>query len=533
MTTSSLSLREKIGQLIVVRTTGYLFDHQIRYPAWEANQTQLKKWLGELNIGGVILLGGSCPEIALRTQQLQSWAKTPLLICADIEEGVGQRFSGASWFPPPMALSQVALQNSSLALEYAQQMGKVTAEEALAIGINWILAPIVDVNNNPLNPVINVRAFSDEPETVAQLANSFIKGCQDLPILTTAKHFPGHGDTATDSHLDLPCLTHDLDRLQKIELYPFQQAINQQVDVVMTAHLLVKVLDENNPATLSYRILTEQLREKMGFEGLIVTDALIMGGVAKYASTGEIVVRALQAGADILLMPEDPQVAIDSIVEAVKAGIISSDRIDASLQRMKKAKEKLITTNNSVENSLQPLPLELISTEKSQTLIKNICRDSLQKQGDLPLKSVISGINLIVIDDFLTCDFLDRQTPAVTIPQNYGYQTQILESKNLNLLTYHNQEILLQVFVRGNPFRGSAGIDSPMKTQYQKLLENNQIQGLVVYGSPYIADWFKQQVRAQTPWLFSYGQMSPSQQIVGESLFNFSGEQDFVKGDFL
>ena len=183
MTTSPLSLREKIGQLIVVRTTGFLFDHQIRYPAWEANQQQLQKWLGELNIGGVILLGGSCAEIAQRTQQLQTWAKTPLLICADIEEGVGQRFSGASWFPPPMALAPIAIDNPTLASQFAQQMGKVTAQEASAIGINWILAPITDVNNNPLNPVINVRAFGDQPEIVAQLANNFITGCHNLPIL--------------------------------------------------------------------------------------------------------------------------------------------------------------------------------------------------------------------------------------------------------------------------------------------------------------------------------------------------------------
>lgn len=259
-----LSLREKIGQLIVVRTTGYIFDHQIRYPAWEATQSQLKKWLEELNLGGIILLGGSCAEIAYRTQQLQSWAKTPLFIAADIEEGVGQRFPGASWFPPPMALSKIAEDNPLLAKKYAQAMGNITAREALAIGINWILAPITDVNNNPDNPVINVRSFGDNPQVVGDLAEAFIDGCQSYPILTTAKHFPGHGDTSTDSHLDLPKIHHDLQRLQEIELLPFQQAINKGVDSVMTAHLLVEALDALNPATLSYAILTELLRSKMG-----------------------------------------------------------------------------------------------------------------------------------------------------------------------------------------------------------------------------------------------------------------------------
>ena len=192
------SLRKKIGQLIVVRTTGYIFDHQIRYPAWEATQSQLKKWLEELNLGGIILLGGSCAEIAYRTQQLQSWAKTPLFIAADIEEGVGQRFTGASWFPRPSALSKIAEDNPLLAKKYAKEMGNITAREALAMGINWILAPITDVNNNPDNPVINVRAFGDHPQVVGDLTEAFIHGCRSYPILTTAKHFPGHGDTSTD-----------------------------------------------------------------------------------------------------------------------------------------------------------------------------------------------------------------------------------------------------------------------------------------------------------------------------------------------
>ncbi|PSO92465.1 MAG: beta-glucosidase, partial [Cyanobacteria bacterium SW_6_48_11] len=200
----SLSLQEQIAQMIVVRASGYLFDHQIRYPHWEPPAATLQHWLQDLNLGGVILLGGSAGEIALRSQQLQAWAKTPLLIAADIEEGVGQRFAGATWFPPPMAIGEIAKQDASLAQSYAQKMGAVTAAEALAVGINWIFAPVVDVNNNPANPVINVRSFGETVATVTQLATAFIQGAQAFPVLTTAKHFPGHGDTAVDSHLDLP-----------------------------------------------------------------------------------------------------------------------------------------------------------------------------------------------------------------------------------------------------------------------------------------------------------------------------------------
>ena len=164
---TSLSLKEQIAQMIVVRTSGHLFDHQIRYPAWEANNSQLQYWLKELNIGGVILLGGSGVELQARSQQLQNWASITLFIAADIEEGIGQRFPGGTWFPPPMALGAIYQQEPLLAQQYAGQMGKITAQEAVTVGINWLFAPVVDVNNNPDNPVINIRAFGESPEVVA------------------------------------------------------------------------------------------------------------------------------------------------------------------------------------------------------------------------------------------------------------------------------------------------------------------------------------------------------------------------------
>lgn len=527
--TQKLSLPEKIGQLIVVRTTGHLFDHQIRYPAWEATQTQLKKWLQELNLGGVILLGGSCAEIAYRTQQLQSWAKTPLFICADIEEGVGQRFSGATWFPPPMSLSEIAIDNLPLAQEYAQKMGAITAQEALAIGINWILAPVTDVNNNPQNPVINVRALGDNPQIVGDLATAFIQGCQSLPILTTAKHFPGHGDTATDSHLDLPRLTHSLERLTEIELPPFQRAIDEGVDTVMTAHLLVEALDKVNPATLSYSILTEQLRAKMGFTGLIVTDALIMGGVAKYASPEEIAVKAIQAGADILLMPENPEVAINAIAQAISDGILSEARIDRSLARIAQAKNKLFSPNPTIK----PLAIEAISTSESLTTVDAILNQSIKKGGQLPLSKPSGGINLVVVDDLFGCDFLHRQTPAIAVPETLNYQTQIIEQKNLNMSQYQQKSLLLQLFIRGNPFRGISGLSSTTQEFYQQLLQHNQIEALIIYGSPYVLDWLLSQLTPNTPWLFSYGQMSSAQAIVHQNLFGLLISQSLKKGNFL
>jgi beta-glucosidase len=304
-----LSLPEQVAQMVVVRASGHLFDHQIVYPIWEANRSTLQHYIADLGVGGVILLGGSGAEIGLRTQDLQNQAPIPLLIAADIEEGVGQRFAGATWFPPPMALAAMAAQDYDQALHHAEAMGAVTAAEALAMGINWVLAPVVDVNNNPHNPVINIRAFGQTPDLVSDLATAFLRGAQRHGVLTTAKHFPGHGDTALDSHLDLPCLAHSLERLSQIELPPFAAAIAAGVDTIMTAHLQIPALDQHHPATLSAPTLTGLLRQQMGFQGLIVTDALVMGAITRRYGPYEAAILAIAAGADLLLMPLIPKVA--------------------------------------------------------------------------------------------------------------------------------------------------------------------------------------------------------------------------------
>ncbi len=525
-------IKKQIGQMIVVRTTGHLFDHQIRYPKWEADNATLQRWLKELNLGGVILLGGSAAELRLRSQQLQSWATTPLFIAADIEEGVGQRFPGATWFPPPMALSAIAKQNLTLACNYAHQMGAITAREAVATGINWLLAPVVDVNNNPDNPVINIRAFGDTPEIVSKLTTAFIQGAQQHPILTTAKHFPGHGDTATDSHLDLPTIPHSDSRLGSVELPPFKNALAAGVDSVMTAHLVIAAWDKNYPATLSPYILTKKLREEFGFSGLIVTDALIMGGITKYASPAEVAVMTVEAGADVLLMPDDPAIAIESIWQAVESGRISEARIYQSLERIRQAKEK-VTVNLDESNPLNFLS-QLSQPQATQT-VTEILEHSAQYGGDLPLRMPENQSirNLVITDNLLNSSFLDIYSPAIAIPEKLGYQSQILDSHSLECILLDSSQTLLQIFIRGNPFRGTAGLTSQAKNIYQQLLEQKQVIGLIIYGSPYIIDWFKPLLSAGLSWVFVYGQMPQSQRFAFKKLFNFSDgitntkQQDF------
>ena len=222
-------------------------------------------------------------------------------------------------------------------------MGKFTALEARAVGIQWIYAPDADVNNNPGNPIINTRSFGEDPARVAEYVTAFVRGVEENGGLATAKHFPGHGDTASDSHIDLPVIHADRDRLDKLELVPFRAAISAGVGSVMTGHLSVPSLepDPNTPATLSSHILTDLLRHELHFQGLVVTDAMDMGGITVRYAPGEAAVRAVLAGADALLMPPVPDAAFEGLQAAVRSGRISIERLDASVRRILEAKAKL------------------------------------------------------------------------------------------------------------------------------------------------------------------------------------------------
>jgi beta-glucosidase len=560
----SLSLPELVAQMFVVRASGFLFDRQIRYPAWEPTADKLRYYVENLGVGGVILAGGSAVELAVRSQQLQSWAKcdrrVPLLLAADIEEGVGQRFAGATWFGPPMAIAEIALHNPAKADRYAEQMGAATAIEARAIGLNWVLAPVVDVNNNPDNPVINVRAFGETSEIVGKLSSAFIRGASTHPVLTTAKHFPGHGDTAVDSHLELPTLPHSPTRLAQVELPPFVEAIAMGVDAVMSAHLLIPAWDAEFPATLSRKILTGKLREELGFAGLIVTDALVMGAIANKYGANEAAVLAAEAGADILLMPLDPEGAIRAVCEAVDRGRISESQIKESVKRIWAAKAKvglLISDSphlphspspslplfSSTENETAlPLPpfskegslnsglidLSFLATAETMTTATDILRDSLKFGGELPLrakkldqKQVLR--NLIVVDDVLGCEFLGNHTPAIALPAQLGYKLQIIDDRTSSIDENTNAEsstpTLLQVFIRGNCFRGSAGLTEAAKDWFKKLLRTGELQAILIYGSPYVLEQFLPHLPPSIPYIFCYGQMPTAQAIALEMVF--------------
>lgn len=531
----TLSLAAQVAQLVVIRASGSLFDHQRRYPRWELPNADLQHCIESLGVGGVILLGGSAATVGIRTQQLQSWADIPLLMAADVEEGVGQRFAGATAFPPPMALAAIAQHQPALADDYAQQMGEVTAQEAIAIGLNWLLAPVVDVNNAVDNPVINVRAFGDTPEQVSRLSRAFIHGAQKFPLLTTAKHFPGHGDTAVDSHLQLPVIPHDRPRLDRLELAPFRQAIAAGVDTVMTAHLQVPSLDPQLPATLSPKILTQLLRQELGFDGLVVTDALVMGAITRHYGPYEAAVLALEAGADVLLMPQDPEGTIQAVCEAVKIGRLAPERLIASLERIWRAKQKVSDrftlppkTGHAWEHiPPAPVQLEAIAQPASRELSTQIAKASMRLHGQVSeAKTSTSGQSLVIVDDILSSHWIDRTASAIALPTQYGYRPRLVDSDVCRVtpeqVSSLASQTLLQIFSRGNPFRGKAGLNEIAFEWLRVLRDTNRLAGLVVYGSPYALEALLPELPPEIPYGFSYGQTPEAQNTLLSELLPVS-----------
>jgi beta-N-acetylhexosaminidase len=305
-TLAKMSTDEKIGQLLFTTYHGTFISTDS--PAYQ----QILHSVNDLHAGGFIIVTHISPlgieksqayPTAALNNELQKNAKVPLLIGADFERGSAMRLDEGTSFPTNMALAAASDPKD------AYTMGKITAIEARDVGVHWIYAPVADVNNNPENPIINTRSFGEDPARVSAFVREYVHGVNENGGLATAKHFPGHGDTAADSHIDLPVIMADRARLDELELVPFRAAIDAGVGSVMTGHLNVPSLepDPNTPATLSHNILTGVLRDQLGFEGLVITDAMDMGGITVRFAPGEAAVRAVLAGADALLMPPVPE----------------------------------------------------------------------------------------------------------------------------------------------------------------------------------------------------------------------------------
>lgn len=346
---AAMPLRDRVAQLVIGVANGDVYGTQ------SDEYKRYRHWVQDLHIGGLIVNNdvefGSARNanphaMAVFLNQMQRLARVPLVIGSDFERAASMRVTGGTQFPHSMAFGAAG------DFEDSKYEGLITAREARALGVHWVFAPVADVNNNPKNPVINIRAYGEDPDLVSSHVAAFIEGAHMDPaarVLVTAKHFPGHGDTDVDSHYGLPRLTIGRGRMDAMELRPFRVAISKGVDSIMTAHMAVPELDPTGvPATVSAKVLTDLLRKELGFNNLIVTDAMNMQGLAGMFSNGEASVRALQAGADVLLMPSDPEQAIASVVTAVQQGRLSRQRINESALRVLRAKVRLGLTRRKL-----------------------------------------------------------------------------------------------------------------------------------------------------------------------------------------
>jgi len=388
-TLHKLSSEEKVGQLFMI---------WVRVQFWNTENPdylQLRDNIHKYHIGslamsvpvdGPFLLRNQPFEAAELLNRLQKESKLPLIFAADFERGVSMRLYGTTIFPHPMAFGAAGKP------EYAENFGRVTAQEARAIGVHWNFFPVADVNSNPANPIINTRSFGEDPKQVGDLLAAYIRGAHAGGMLTTAKHFPGHGDTDTDSHLGVARVNGDVAHLQTVELPPFKKAIEGGVDSVMVAHVTVPALepDPNRVATTSPAVVTDLLKKQLGFKGIVVTDALDMAGLTRLyaANIGRAAVEAFKAGNDLLLIPVDLDASYRSLLEAVRSGEISSARLDESVLKILEAKASL-GLHKAHLIDLNKVPVE-IGKPPNLALGQQIADDAITMVRDngklLPLK---------------------------------------------------------------------------------------------------------------------------------------------------
>ena len=341
-TLHKLSTEEKVGQLFMVWVRAQFLNNDSEIFA-QLRQTIDKYHVGAfamtVPVDGPFLIKSEPFEAAMLLNHLQEESKVPLIFAADFERGLTMRLNGPTTFPHAMAFGAAGK------FDYAENFGRITAQEARAIGIHWNFFPVADVNSNPANPVINTRSFGEDPQQVGQLVAAYVKGAHEGGMLATAKHFPGHGDTASDSHLGVASVNGDMAHLNSIELPPFQKAIDSGVDSIMIAHVTVPALepDPNRVATTSSKIVTDLLKNQMKFKGIVTTDALDMAGLTRlYASdVGRAAVEAFKAGNDLLLIPADLEASYTAMLNAVKSGEIPPARLDESVLKLLRAKASL------------------------------------------------------------------------------------------------------------------------------------------------------------------------------------------------
>jgi beta-N-acetylhexosaminidase len=492
---STLSVRDKVAQLVMPWIAGTYAS------ADDPEFLRTLAWVDSLHVGGVLVSVGSPLDIAAKLNNLQQRSSLPLLIGSDLESGTSFRFLGGTPFPPNMGVA------AGEQVDAAYEIGRITAMEARSVGIHMTFSPVADVNSNPANPIINLRSFGEDPRTVSLLVAAAVKGIQDNGMVAVVKHFPGHGDTDIDTHIDLPAAAATWQRLDSVELLPFRAAIGAGVKGVMSAHIALPAVDlgTRRPATLSPIVQTGILRDSLGFRGLVVTDALNMGSLVRNFPAASIAVDAFLAGADILLQPADPAATIVAVSAAVLNGRISRERLDRSVRRVLEAKRDLGLFRR------RTAPLDSIMGEvgraKYQALSHEIATRGLVLAEDRDgvvdsLRARRQAVTLV--------SYADERTPRIGLAlaaelRARGYPvTSMRLYPNSGAASYDSARAILApersaifvVGVRPSPWH-LAGITLPLALS--QLIDSTAANGpavLVSEGTPYMI--------AETPRVTSY-----------------------------
>ncbi len=471
----SLSLREKIGQLFVVGLSSAQGEESLKNVALLVEK---------FNIGGVIFMKGSPVRQARYTNFLQSKAKTPLLIAIDGEWGLAMRLDSIEPFPKQMMLG--AADNEGLVYD----MGVEIARQCRLMGIHINFAPVVDINNNPNNPVINYRSFGEDKNKVLRLSYAYMSGMQDQGLIVTAKHFPGHGDTEVDSHYGLPVITQSKQHLETNELYPFRNLIRMGLSGIMIAHMSVPALDSTTdlPATLSYPIVTKLLKENYRFNGLIFTDAMEMGGVTKQFTQDEAIIRAFKAGNDILLMPTDAAQALNRLEKAINSGEISMAELNSRVKKILAAKEKVGLKNytpielENLFNRLQNGNIEFLNhlfAALALTVLEN-------KNNILPIENLTTQSLIISINGKENSAFFKR-VASYNATCNLWYNDNLTENQENDILNTASKYpyAIVPWFGLSQFATKNYGVTKKSVNFLEKLTQKTNVI-LVVFGNPYM-----------------------------------------------
>ena len=515
-----ISLRDKISQMVMIRMDGNFHNNE----SWK--KKDIEYFIKKYKIGGLITFTGNIHGTFENIKYFQSISETPLFIASDYERGLGVFING-TLFPSNMAVAATGDKN------YSYLQGKITAIEAKSIGVNFILAPVLDINNNKNNPIINFRSYGDNPEVVSEYGLSFIKGIQDQGLIACAKHYPGHGNTNTDSHTRLPIIDISKEELYNNELYPFKNAVLSGVKSIMTGHIVIPSIDQDNiPATFSKKIVNDILIEDWNFNGLVITDALEMGALTSNVWHGESAIKAIEAGADIILLPLNATSAIESVYTAVQSGRISLDRINYSYNKIIKQKEEMGLFSESYNNwidvekniaSSENRKIANKIAEKSITLVKNnkniipfnpnnykkVTHLLLSTDNDLrqrlksfarDIRYIHGNVNEIYVNDKLT---------------SLGKQDILNKVKDSDV-------IIVSMLIRISMDKGLSTIDNSHNQLLSDLKSLNIPIIGVSFGSPYLPDY-----NHLDAYLCSYGYGSVSLKATTDALFgrkDISGE---------